>query len=112
MKSGKGQATVDPFYLSGTKSAVLDLRGNVFDVNYCRQMQQSRLCSSAPSCSTKCPLGYKTDVHGCVASCDCKTLGHGDTVLVSFQRFDLSVTAVIVGPLSIDIKSFHSLVIL
>jgi len=82
LKRSSGQATVDPFYLSGTKSSVLDLRGNVFDVNYCRQMQQSRLCSSAPSCQKNCPLGYKTDVHGCVASCDCKSLDHGETVLL------------------------------
>ena len=26
---------------------------------------------------------YKTDVRGCVTSCDCKILNHGETVLVS-----------------------------
>ena len=86
LKRSSGQGYADPLYLSGTKSSALDLGGNVFDVNYCRQMQRSRLCSSAPSCRNNCPLGYKTDVHGCVASCNCKSISGGETVLVSFAR--------------------------
>ena len=79
-----GQGSADPNYLSGTKSSVFDLGGNVFDINYCRQIQRSRQCSSPPSCENNCPLGYKTDVYGCVASCDCKSLDNGEAVLVSF----------------------------
>ena len=86
LKRSSGQGYADPLYLSGTKSSVLDLGGNIFDVNYCRQMQRSRLCSYAPSCRNKCPLGYKTDVHGCVASCNCKVISKGETVLVSLFK--------------------------
>ena len=94
VKPGIDQAVVDPHYLSGTKTSNLDLGGNVFDINYCRQIQQLRLCLSAPLCDNSCSLGYKTNVHGCIASCECKILDPGETVLVSFPVVSLQISAV------------------
>ena len=72
LKNKIGRAKVKPGFLSGTKTN--NFNGDLFQINYCRHVQKSKICPRQPKCNNVCPIGYETDDFDCITSCKCKDI--------------------------------------